>query len=99
MAEPMDEVIAEFAAKLQKIYDERTAGDHTFAGVLVEFSRVSDGVKFQEFVKQYVDEAKTWKSQYGRPRLCRCGYPATNLADLDEHVAAASRIDDGKHHG
>lgn len=34
----MDDLIAETAAKLQDIYDNRTAGDHTFTGVLFEFT-------------------------------------------------------------
>lgn len=34
-----DELLAEYAAKLQEIYDNRTAGDYTFAGVLGEFSK------------------------------------------------------------
>lgn len=34
-----DDVIAEYAFELQRIYEERTAGDYTFIGVLAEFSR------------------------------------------------------------
>jgi hypothetical protein len=35
----MDELIAEGARQLQEIYDNRTAGDFTFTGVLSEFAR------------------------------------------------------------
>lgn len=34
------DVIARYAGELQKIYDERTAGDHTFTGVLATFLMV-----------------------------------------------------------
>lgn len=30
----MDEIIQKYADRLQEIYDKRTAGDHTFTGVL-----------------------------------------------------------------
>ena len=33
----MDELIAQYADKLQSIYDDRTAGDATFVGVLAQF--------------------------------------------------------------
>lgn len=32
-----EEIAAKYASELQKIYDNRTAGDHTFEGVLFEF--------------------------------------------------------------
>jgi hypothetical protein len=35
----MDELLEEYAAKLQEIYDGQTAGDYTFVGVLSEFVR------------------------------------------------------------
>lgn len=34
----VDDVITKYAEILQKIYDDQTAGDHTFQGVLAEFS-------------------------------------------------------------
>jgi hypothetical protein len=34
----MDELIATYAQALQIIYDNRTAGDSTFTGVLFEFA-------------------------------------------------------------
>jgi hypothetical protein len=34
----VDGLIAEHAAKLQRIYDDQTAGDHTFTGVLAQFA-------------------------------------------------------------
>ena len=33
----MNELINYYANELRKIYDDRTAGDHTFEGVLAEF--------------------------------------------------------------
>lgn len=35
----MDELLQKYADKLQEIYEKRTAGDHTFVGVLVEYER------------------------------------------------------------
>ena len=36
---PVDELIGDYADQLQNIYDQRTAGDYTFAGVLAAFAR------------------------------------------------------------
>jgi len=33
----VDGVIAKYNDELQRIYDDRTAGDHTFTGVLSKF--------------------------------------------------------------
>jgi hypothetical protein len=30
---------------------------------------------------------------------CRCGYDPTTQQDFDDHIEAASRLDDGKDHG
>lgn len=35
----MDQHLSDYAGHLQKIYDERTAGDFTFLGVLSDFAR------------------------------------------------------------
>lgn len=35
----MDELIREYEQKLQEIYDNKTAGDYTFYGVLTEFAK------------------------------------------------------------
>lgn len=35
---PMDVLIREYAGKLQAVYDNRTAGDFTFVGILAEFA-------------------------------------------------------------
>ena len=43
--EYFDAVIRDYAGRLQRIYDERTAGDHTFSGVLAEFLRVTQDVR------------------------------------------------------
>lgn len=40
----MDELILEYAAKLQDIYDKRTAGDYTFKGFLSDFVRETQKV-------------------------------------------------------
>lgn len=34
-----DQLITEYAAKLRRIYNNRTAGDFTFEGVLTDFAR------------------------------------------------------------
>ncbi len=34
-----DDLIDEYAEKLQRIYDHETAGDYTFVGLLAEFTR------------------------------------------------------------
>lgn len=34
----VDELIKDYADHLKKVYDDRTAGDHTFAGVLADFA-------------------------------------------------------------
>lgn len=34
----MDELMRLYAERLQKVYDERTAGDYSFLGILSEFS-------------------------------------------------------------
>lgn len=34
---PVDRLVHEYSKRLQKIYDERTAGDYTFVGVLGDF--------------------------------------------------------------
>lgn len=39
-----DYLIDEYAAILRNIYDQQTAGDYTFEGVLAEFVRKLDGV-------------------------------------------------------
>ena len=35
----IDELISKYESIMQSIYDNRTAGDHTFTGVLSEFAR------------------------------------------------------------
>lgn len=35
----VDELIRIYAIKLGQVYDNRTAGDHTFTGILAEFAR------------------------------------------------------------
>lgn len=35
----MDELIRQYRQKLQEIYDNRTAGDGTFTGILADFAR------------------------------------------------------------
>lgn len=41
----VDELIAEYAEKLERIYNERTAGDHTFTGVLAMFLSEVDNTR------------------------------------------------------
>lgn len=33
------------------------------------------------------------------PYECLCGYPGSSASDLDQHIEAASRVDDGEDHG
>lgn len=110
-----DDLIAVEAAKLQKIYDERTAGDHTFTGVLTEFAlrfvRAHEEVKLREFQARFIDEEKEWPpldltavnsqlTTISRSMMCRCGdYFATSERDLDAHVEAMMCVEDGKSHG
>ncbi len=40
---PIDDLIDRYAAELRNIYDNRTAGDHTFEGVLADFVMKAQG--------------------------------------------------------
>lgn len=99
----MDELIARHAASLRKIYDERTAGDYTFTGVLAEFLRDYEQTKWTGFIKKYVDTDVKHTAQLAnipRSTMCACGdYFATSPRDLDDHVSAMMHVNDGKHHG
>lgn len=42
---PVDMLIREYADRLQTVYDDRTAGDFTFSGILAEFAvAIFDGI-------------------------------------------------------
>lgn len=48
-----DEIIKKYATHLREIYDERTAGDYTFTGVLSEFLRACEDARHDEFVGRF----------------------------------------------
>lgn len=52
----MDEIIKNWAAHLRKVYDERTAGDYTFEGILYEFGNEMLNA-YNEVVRQKMEEA------------------------------------------
>lgn len=39
------------------------------------------------------------RQRTANPHECLCGYPGSSVSDLAQHIEAASRIDDGEHHG
>jgi hypothetical protein len=55
----VDDLIKRYAAVLQEIYDNRTAGDSTFSGVLAEF------VSAAQYQKQDEEDA-AWDEHHKR---------------------------------
>jgi len=92
----MDKLIAEHAAKLQKIYNDGTAGDHTFVGVLAEFVIAYEQKKLDDALARIVEERAARAAEVS---MCRCGYRPSNSIDRDEHIMTMMLVDDGMHHG
>jgi hypothetical protein len=104
----MEDMMQEYAAKLQSIYDERTAGDHTFSGVLFEFAQqvlLRDGAaRIRDAEKEWppldLERIKSQLATLPRSTMCRCGdYFAKSEVDLAAHVESMMRVEDGKDHG
>lgn len=60
----MDALIQKYSDELQKIYDNRTAGDFTFTGVLAEFLNAAqyarqdeEDAAWDEYHRRQADEA------------------------------------------
>lgn len=49
----IDEAIGVYSSRLRHIYDERTAGDYTFTGVLAEFVMTIRESTITEFMKDH----------------------------------------------
>lgn len=72
----MDELIKKYADRLQAIYDKKTAGDHTFLGVLSDFLREGDALRTIPHSK----ECKIYGHSLvtlGTPEACRALENAT----------------------
>lgn len=106
-----DRLIKLHAERLQRVYDERTAGDHTFIGAFANFLVDIERARLDETIERI----KATEKEQPAPDLaqlrsqlatmpswakCRCGdYFATNQLDLDNHVAQMMLVNDGKSHG
>jgi len=106
-----DRLIKLHAERLQRVYDERTAGDHTFTGALANFLIDVERARLAETIERI----KATEKEQPAPNLaqlrrqlammpkgtrCRCGnYYAESEQDLDEHVAAMMLVEDGVSHG
>lgn len=110
-----DRLIKLHAERLQRVYDERTAGDFTFSGALANFLVDIERARLDETIERIKATEKEHPIKhvgvnyfvqerntplFSRSTMCRCGdYFATSEADLDEHVAAMMLVNDGKSHG
>jgi hypothetical protein len=86
-------------------YHNRVVGIEFAIGTLDDWDLVSEprqltAVEWAEKIEK--EEAARRSARLTRADIvkwCRCGYEASDAHDLAEHIEAASRIDDGQHHG
>jgi hypothetical protein len=57
--EARNETRDKWVAELQKIYDERTAGDHTWSGVLAEFYQEMKRAEVRDIEANYQEALAT----------------------------------------
>lgn len=65
------------------------------------FIQAQNGEYYQEFDVRVRKARDAWTRQHAaKPDTrCRCGYDPVTRQDLDDHIEAASRLDDGTAHG